>query len=104
MTIPCIPGVLPDGHITRFYGCDVRELLPLMLQADVAECREEHAGRRTPTYNRTLEGCEHAILKKTGASHDEVRRFMDVWYASNADILQLVYEAVQKEPVQNYFR
>jgi hypothetical protein len=105
VSMPCIRGLLRAGASTRWHGCDVRELLPLMLQADATECREEHAGEeRMPRHSRSIEGCEHGIMKKTGASIEEVRHFMEVWYAANEAILQLLYEAIEREPLQSYFR
>jgi hypothetical protein len=105
VSMPWIDGLLRDGSIIRWHGCDVRELLPLMLQADAAEYREEHAGgQRMPRHFRSIEGCEHAIMKKTGAAMEDVRHFMEMWYDANEEILQLVYEAIAREPVQNYFR
>jgi len=102
LSSPNMPSVVRDGPYAFFYSVDLRDLAPLILQAVANESRERHS-QNLPHWFRTFEGCEHALVRRTGAALPIVHEFVDNFCEVNADVLALIDTAVQREPHRNFF-
>ena len=102
LSSPSMPHVVRDGVEACFCNIDLRDLAPLVLQA-VANGSRERYSRNLPQWFRTFEGCEHAIVRRTGAPLPIVHEFVNQFCAVNEDVLALIDRAVQREPHRNFF-
>ena len=119
------PGVMPAYRVetTRQHmlgRADVRKLVPLMLQAHVAQVRKrvvepfrvaraaiDHPHPWLPPFGqhiRTWHGCRHSMMLLSGKTSLSVQLFVRAWLASAAAILQDIEDAVHREPFRTYFR
>ena len=86
---------------------ELRELVPLILQAQVDEERQSlgEAGGALPTHSKSWEGVYHSIVRRAEkrATLQEVRLFVDEWLAANEKVLAFVTETIKEDPCCQYF-
>ena len=97
-------NAFPTG---TFKETPLRELIPLILQAQVDEERQRlgEAGGALPTHCRSWEGVYHSIVLRAEkrATLQEVRLFVGEWLAANREVLAYITETVEEDPCCQYF-
>jgi hypothetical protein len=96
------------GDEYQVFGGNPRDLVPLILQAHVAQCRSDEAGRlliRTAGFwFRSRAGALHGIVKRSNAEYKLVLQWVVIWEEMNHRILSAIEAAVKLNPSCSYFK
>jgi hypothetical protein len=95
-----------DRSEGEFYGVNIRDLAPIILQAEAEKFRDEMADGRCgalPNWYRSKSGRDHAIVRRTGAHLRDVSTFVNDFLILNAKIVDELYVAIVLEPHKTYF-
>ena len=92
-----------EGLDSFFFGEDVRNLIPIILQYMVHLFRRLYAENCSPHWFRSRQGCNHSIVVRTGASHNVVQEFVDKWCLANEGVLSMLETTIKEAPHENYF-
>ena len=83
---------------------DIFKIYACILQYKVLDYRDKYPNSNNFLCpGRELQGCYHSILRRTGASYDDVVSFVRDWCDLNMDVLNEIEKLVDKNPYQNFF-
>ena len=97
----------PAGFVSAKI-CDVERIYAVILQYKASQMREPSPRwfapeGRYPRGRHTYEGCIHSVMLRSGASRDDVMVFVDEWCRLNTSVLEDLHQAIEREPLANYF-
>ena len=95
---PLYDADCPEGV---FYGVKIRSIASKILQAEADTFRELWA--TGAFHGGTLEGRDHDLARRTGASLSDVSTFVNDFLLLNFQIVSEIYEAIVDEPHHTYF-
>ena len=95
------PGDYSLGREGR--AVPIRRLVPLILQFQACDYRDENNTKHEAYPGRTLAGAKHSIMRQSGLCLADVEAWIESWLEANKDITDAVHNALVKDDPFTFF-